>query len=120
MSGERNESLVFEVLMDAGVVPQGAGPGRPRLRPEAVCADKGYSNLRIRAWCKAHRVACVVPTLSNQHPLPHFDSRAYRKRNCVERLIGRLKQCRRVATRYDKRAVHYLAFVVLASIRLWL
>jgi transposase len=106
--------------MDVGVVPQGDGPGRPRLRPEAVCADKGFSNLRIRSWCRAHRIACVVPTLSNQHPLAHFDKPAYRKRNCVERLIGRLKQWRRVATRYDKRAVHYLGFVLLAALWLWL
>jgi transposase len=106
--------------MDTGVVPQGDGPGRPRLRPEAICGDKGYSNRRIRAWCKEHRVACVIPTLANQHPLPTFDKRSYRERNRVERLIGRLKQSRRVATRYDKRAVHFLAFVLIASIRLWL
>jgi transposase len=44
----------------------------------------------------------------------------YRARNRVERFFNRIKQCRRVATRYDKLAVNYLAFVQLASIRLWL
>jgi transposase len=47
-------------------------------------------------------------------PLP------YRARNLVERFFNRIKQCRRIATRYDKRAANYLAFVKLASIRLWL
>jgi len=41
-------------------------------------------------------------------------------RNRVERFFNRIKQCRRVATRYDKLAANYLAFVQLASIRLWL
>jgi transposase len=44
----------------------------------------------------------------------------YRARNRVERFFNRIKQCRRVATRYDKLAANYLAFVQLASIRLWL
>ena len=44
----------------------------------------------------------------------------YRARNLVERFFNKIKQCRRIATRYDKLAVNYLAFVKVASIRLWL
>ena len=44
----------------------------------------------------------------------------YRERNVVERLVGRLKEYRRIATRYDKLAASYLAFVQLAAIRMWL
>jgi transposase len=44
----------------------------------------------------------------------------YRSRNRVERLVNRLKQSRRVATRYEKRAAHYLAMLTLAALRLWL
>jgi transposase len=44
----------------------------------------------------------------------------YRARNLVERFFNKIKQCRRVATRYDKLAANYLAFIQLASIRLWL
>jgi len=47
---------------------------------------------------------------------PYF----YRARNRVERFFSRIKQCRRVATRYDRLVANYLAFVQLASIRLWL
>ena len=50
----------------------------------------------------------------------HFDRAAYRTRERVERLINRLKQFRRVATRYEKRGHHYIAFVTLAAIILWL
>jgi hypothetical protein len=47
---------------------------------------------------------------------PHL----YRARNLVEQFFNKIKQCRRVATRYDKLAVNYLAFIQLASIRIWL
>jgi transposase len=49
-----------------------------------------------------------------------LDRGAYRGRNRVERLVNRLKQYRRVPTRYDKRAVHYLAMVTLAAVLMWL
>ena len=49
-----------------------------------------------------------------------FSRHLYRARNLVERFFNRIKQCRRIATRYDKLAANYLAFVQLASIRLWL
>ena len=62
----------------------------------------------------------MIPTRKDQRRSPHFDTAAYRERNRVERLINRLKQFRRVATRYEKRGHHYLAFVTLAAIVLWL
>jgi transposase len=49
-----------------------------------------------------------------------FDAALYRRRNVVERCIGRLKQVRRIATRYENRALHYLVFLHLAAIILWL
>jgi transposase len=49
-----------------------------------------------------------------------FDRTVYRERNRVERLVNRMKQHRRVATRYEKRAAHYLAMLTLAAALLWL
>ena len=49
-----------------------------------------------------------------------FSPYLYRARNLIERFFNKIKQCRRVATRYDKLAANYLAFVKLASIRVWL
>jgi transposase len=62
-----------------------------------------------------------------QHPTKKQSQRSsllrsdlYRARNLVERFFNKIKQCRRIATRYDKLAANYLAFIQLASIRLWL
>jgi transposase len=49
-----------------------------------------------------------------------FSPYLYRARNLVERFFNKIKHCRRIATRYDELAAHYLAFIELASIRLWL
>ena len=61
-----------------------------------------------------------IPPKSNRNGPICFSPYLYRARNQVERFFNRIKQCRRVATRYDKLAANYLAFVQLASIRLWL
>ncbi len=61
-----------------------------------------------------------VPPKSNRSDPICFSPYLYRARNRVERFFNRIKQCRRVATRYDRLAANYLAFVQLASIRLWL
>jgi transposase len=53
-------------------------------------------------------------------PNPQFNQVVYRERNRVERLVNRFKQSRRVATRYEKRAVNYLAMVTLAAVTMWL
>ena len=68
-------------------------------------------------------IRAVIPRRRDQRPDDGrhrpFDRAAYRERNRVERLINRLKQSRRVATRYEKRAAHYLAMLTLAALRLW-
>ena len=63
--------------------------------------------------------ANIQPRSNRSGPIC-FSPHLYRARNQVERFFNRIKQCRRVATRYDRLAANYLAFVQLASIRLWL
>jgi transposase len=74
----------------------------------------------IRRYLKERRIGAVIPTNAGQAPNTTFDRVAYRERNVVERLINRLKQWRRVATRYDMRAANYRAMLTIASILLWL
>jgi len=69
-----------------------------RRRPDAVAADKGYSYPRIRAWLSKRAIEAVIPNRSNQ-PEVKINKKKYRGRNVIERCIGWLKWCRRVATR---------------------
>jgi transposase len=61
-----------------------------------------------------------IPPKRNRKAPICFSPYLYRARNLIERFFSKIKQCRRVATRYDKLAANYLAFVKLASIRIWL
>ena len=74
----------------------------------------------IRRSLRRRGIGAVIPTKKNERPSPRFDRAAYRERNVVERTINRLKQFRRIATRYEKRAVYYLGMLTLAAIFLWL
>ena len=118
-AGERHEQPVLPTLMERGAVKR-VGRGRPRIRPERVAGDKGYSSPTVRRYLKERRIGVVIPTKAGEIPDPTFDREAYRERNVVERLINRLKQFRRIATRYEKRADNYLAMLTLAAILLWL
>jgi transposase len=91
--------------------------GRPRVRPHALAGDKGYSYSTIRRYLRRRGIRAVIPTRSNQRPNPHFDRTAYRRRNIIERVIGWLKEHRRLATRFEKLAVTFHAMVTLAMIQ---
>ena len=74
----------------------------------------------VLRYLRRRGIGAVIPRRSNEPPQPTFDRDAYRERNRVERLFNRLKQHRAIATRYDKRADHYAACLLLAAILLWL
>ena len=97
--GERHESLYLAALLAGG------------------CGCGG------RLFARRHNGA-IIPRRRDQRPDDRhhapFDRHAYRARNLVERLINRLKQHRRLATRYETRAEHFLAMLTLAALLLWL
>ena len=96
-----------------------------RTRPRRVAGDKGYSYPRIRRWLRRHGIQAVIPERSDQvaqhggHPLA-LDKSMYRRRSVIERCIGWLKECRRIGTRFEKLALHFLAMVKLAIIERYL
>ena len=107
--GQAHESKHFEAVMNTVQV-------RQRRRPDAVAGDKGYSYPRIRGWLRRRGIEAVIPSRSDQ-PAVRINKRKYRGRNVIERCIGWLKCCRRIATRYEKLATHFLAMVKLAMIQ---
>lgn len=85
-----------------------------------VLADRGYDADWIRALVNEQGAWANIPPKRNRKDPICFSPHLYRARNLVERFFNKVKHCRRVATRYDQLAANYLAFVQLASIRLWL
>ena len=84
-----------------------------------MVGDKGYSSNRSRSYLRKRGIGAVIARKDNEPRAEAFDKEAYRQRNLVERLINRLKQFRRVATRYEKRAINYRAMLTIAAIVLW-
>lgn len=117
--GQQHESTVFEQLMEQGALKRPRG-GRPRLRPKRVVGDKGYSSGKSRRYLRRRGIRYTIPRKKNEKRTGPFDRAIYRERNRVERLINRLKQFRRLATRYEKRGKSYHAMWVIAATLLWL
>ena len=99
--------------------------GRPRNRPEEVVADKGYDATYLRRYLSKRGIKAMIPEKKQRKgtqrrkkgPRPRFDKDTYKERASVEQSIGWLKEYRRIATRYEKLAVNFLAMVKLAFIR---
>lgn len=108
--------------MDAVRVPQPVG--RPKQRPEAVAGDKSYDAQWIRQWCHRRDIESVIPsrkgTREGSGRPPTCDEEKYVRRNVIERCVGHLKEHRRIATRYEKKASHYKAMLHWAFLRIYL
>lgn len=90
------------------------------LQADYFLADKGYDSRTLVVAAEAAGMTVLIPSRSNSLEPRSYDPVIYRERNQVERLFNRLKNCRRVATRYEKTARNFLAMLQLAGTMLWL
>jgi len=90
------------------------------LSAEVVIADKGYDSDRIVAAIGHMGAQAVIPPRCHRLTPRSYDRHLYKERNLIERMFNRLKNFRRVSTRYDKTALSFLSFLQLAAIYLWL
>lgn len=87
--------------------------------PARLLADKGYDANSLRDRLAASETEAVIPsTRSRKTPIP-YDIEAYRDRNLIERAFCRLKDWRRIATRYDKLAINFASAVAIAAVIIW-
>jgi transposase len=87
--------------------------------PRKLIADRAYDARKLRDWLAARGCEAVIPpNPTRKHPHT-YDAEAYKTRNLIERMFCRLKDFRRIATRYDKRADTYLSSVLLAAAIIW-
>lgn len=106
-SGEAHDNLCSVLLSELS----------PRTM---LLADRGYDADWIRALASGQGTWANIPPKRNRKEAICFSPYLYRAHNLVERFFNKIKQCRRIATRYDRLATNYLAFIKLASIRIWL
>ena len=88
--------------------------------PNYVLADKGYDSDEIINYVKKINAIPVIPPRSNRLIQRTYDKTIYKERNLIERLFNRLKQFRKIATRFEKIKINFEAFIYLACAFLWL
>jgi putative transposase len=86
----------------------------------ATIADKGYDADHLHEKIAETGAEIVIPPKRNRKVQRHYDAHLYKERNLIERFFNKLKQFRRVATRYDKLLANFMGFVKLAAIAIWL
>jgi transposase len=106
--GEVSDYKGYDLVMDA------AAPD-----PKVLIADKGYDADRIREHTEANGGVAVIPMRRGRKVQTPIDDHIYALRNRIERCFNKLKNARRLATRYDKTAASYLGFIHIVSVRLW-
>ena len=87
---------------------------------DAMLADKGYDSDANRDALAELEIEAVIPSKSNRKDPDPYDREAYKQRNLIERMFNKLKNWRRIATRYDKTARNFLAAIHLAAVAIWL
>ena len=105
--GQMNDQPMAELLLND--LPAGAD----------VIADKGYDADWIRDLIEDQDCTPHIPPKSNRYDGITYSKAKYRKRNLIERCFNKLKHFRRFATRYDRRACHFLSFIHLAAAIIW-
>ena len=90
------------------------------LDTQMVIADTSYDSDANRAYCAEKGIVVVIPNRPNRREPVPLDEEYYRDCNKIERFFGRMKQYRRLATRYDKTVVSFLAFWHVAAALDWL
>ena len=123
--GQQHESTVCTELLASVRVRTSAGGGRPRSRPKLVVADRGYDAGAFRRYLRRRGIRCLIPEKRvpagkrrrRRGRPPNLCRATYRQRNVVERLVGWLKDHRRIATRFEKLVSSFLAMVKLSFMR---
>jgi putative transposase len=90
------------------------------LKAEATIGDKGYDANTLETKIAEQGSQVVIPPKRNRKTPRSYDKDLYKERNLIERFFAKLKQFRRVATRYDKLLANFMGFVKLAAIAIWL
>jgi transposase len=84
-----------------------------------LVADKGYDSQALREWLRARGTQPVIPPRKNRKIQYDYDKAIYKQRNIIERMFCRLKDWRRIATRFDRNLKNYMSAIALAAAVIW-
>jgi transposase len=121
--GQTHESTQVETVMEQVAIERASGC--IRRRPRCLAADRAYDAIRIRHFLRSRGITPVIPPkrrpgkCKRGRPVS-YDTVHYRRRSTIEQCVGWLKECRAIATRYEKLALNYLGLVKLAFIERYL
>lgn len=115
-AGQRADITQAEDLLSATIGRATVRRGDQGPLPTFVIADKAYDADTFIDLLNGSGITAVIPSRSNRRQQREIDTERYRHRNHVERFFNRIKHCRRVATRYEKTARNFLAFILIAAI----
>ena len=87
---------------------------------QACLADKAYDSDAFLAWLKERDILAVIPPKANRKEKRDCDWWLYKERHVVECMFGKLKYFRRIATRYEKKSIHFMGMLAFAATLLWL
>lgn len=121
MADDRGRPVAF-VLTPGNIADiRMARPLLEAARPtRRLLADKAYDADSLRQWLAKAKIKAVIPSSAARRTPYPLDRRAYRRRNVIERLFCRLKNWRRIATRYDRLATNYMsALALVAALIAW-
>jgi len=90
------------------------------IKAGGVIADKAYDSNALRLLIENSGAEVVIPSNRTRKILLPYDAQAYKLRNRIERFFNKLKHYRRIATRYDRRAIYFLSALYLASSMIWM
>src|SRR5437867_5396839 len=121
--GKPTFSTQVETVLEQVAIPRASG--RRRRRPRRLAADRAYDAQRIRHFLRLHGICPVIPPKHRTGKRKRgrrvtYNRDHYRRRSTIEQCVGWLKECRAVATRYEKLALNYLGLVKLAFIERYL
>lgn len=121
--GQAHDSTALDTLLESADEQLLDARGQPIAWPVQLGGDKGYRADWIDEYLLALGIEPVIPSKENEdrsaRPV-EFDREAYRNRNIVERLIGWLKEARRIFARFEKTALNFAGFVKMAFIERYL
>ena len=81
-----------------------------------LIADKAYDADQLREWLATRGIEAVIPARATRASVYPINRTAYKRRNIIERMFGRLKYWKRIATRYDRLAVNSMAAIALVDL----